>query len=217
MKNLTEIICIVDRSGSMQAIKTDVIGNFNSFLEKQKNEQGEAKLTLVLFDNEITTLHDGLDLKDVPNLTNETYAPNGYTALYDAVGITIDNVGKRLASTDESERPDKVLVVILTDGQENSSKVYTNVEKVKEMVTIQKNVYSWSFIFLGANQDAIFSAKTFGISKDNAMFFSSVSDSANIAFTNISSYVSRSRSMSKSEYSVTLDSALLDSEKDARS
>ena len=174
-ENLTELVFILDRSGSMSGLETDTIGGFNSMLEKQKKESGEAFVTTVLFDDKYEVLHDRYDIKGVNLLTEKEYYVRGSTALLDAIGITINNIGKALSDTKEEDRPGKVLFVIITDGMENSSREFSY-EKVKKMVEHQKSKYSWDFIFLGANIDAIKTANSFGISADMATNF--VSDSA---------------------------------------
>ena len=174
-ENLTELVFILDRSGSMSGLETDTIGGFNSMLEKQKKESGEAFVTTVLFDDKYELLHDRYDIKGVNLLTEKEYYVRGSTALLDAIGITINNIGKALSDTKEEDRPGKVLFVIITDGMENSSREFSY-EKVKKMVEHQKSKYSWDFIFLGANIDAIKTANSFGISADMATNF--VSDSA---------------------------------------
>ena len=174
-ENLTELVFILDRSGSMSGLETDTIGGFNSMLEKQKKESGEAFVTTVLFDDKYEVLHDRYDIKGVNLLTEKEYYVRGSTALLDAIGITINNIGKALSDTNEEDRPGKVLFVIITDGMENSSREFSY-EKVKKMVEHQKSKYSWDFIFLGANIDAIKTANSFGISADMATNF--VSDSA---------------------------------------
>lgn len=166
-KDLTEIIFIIDRSGSMDRLTQDTIGGFNSFIENQKKEAGEAKLTTVLFDDNYEVLHDGVDLKDVKPLTDKEYSARGMTALLDAIGKTITDVGHRLNNTPEEERPEKVMVIITTDGAENASKEYTK-SKVKEMIEEQTNKYSWVFMFLGANIDAVSEAQSIGISASHA-------------------------------------------------
>lgn len=166
-KDLTEIIFIIDRSGSMDRLTQDTIGGFNSFIENQKKEAGEAKLTTVLFDDNYEVLHDGVDLKEVKPLTDKEYYARGTTALLDAVGKTITEVGNRLSNTPEEERPEKVMVIITTDGAENASKEYTK-SKVKEMIEEQTNKYSWVFMFLGANIDAVSEAQSIGISACHA-------------------------------------------------
>jgi len=174
-ENLTELVFILDRSGSMSGLETDTIGGFNSMLEKQKKESGEAFVTTVLFDDKYELLHDRYDIKGVNLLTEKEYYVRGSTALLDAIGITINNIGKALSDTKEEDRPGKVLFVIITDGMENSSREFSY-EKVKKMVEHQKSKYAWDFIFLGANIDAIKTANSFGISADMATNF--VSDSA---------------------------------------
>jgi len=174
-ENLTELVFILDRSGSMSGLETDTIGGFNSMLKKQKKESGEAFVTTVLFDDKYEVLHDRYDIKGVNLLTEKEYYVRGSTALLDAIGITINNIGKALSDTKEEDRPGKVLFVIITDGMENSSREFSY-EKVKKMVEHQKSKYAWDFIFLGANIDAIKTANSFGISADMATNF--VSDSA---------------------------------------
>lgn len=150
----TEIVFILDQSGSMYSIYSDAIGGFNSFIKSQKEVEGECLFSAVLFDTTVKPLYSGIDLKEVVELTEKTYKPNGGTALLDAIGMTIDSTGSRLRAMKEVDRPDKILFVILTDGEENSSRAYTS-EKVAEMIKHQREKYSWEFLFLAANQDAI--------------------------------------------------------------
>ena len=166
-ENLTEIVFILDRSGSMARIADDTIGGFNSFIESQKKEPGDALLTTVLFDDRYEILHNGVNLKDVTPMTDRDYWARGLTSLYDAVGRTIDNVGVRLSGTPEEERPSKVIVVITTDGYENSSRAYTK-DRVKEMIKHQTEKYNWQFLFLGANIDSAEQAESIGISSLNS-------------------------------------------------
>jgi uncharacterized protein YegL len=161
-KNLCELVCIIDKSGSMDSIKSDAIGGFNSFLKEQKKSTFDIKMTLALFDTDYKLVHEGKVITDVEELTEHSYFPGGGTALYDAIGRTMDNVGSRLHRTPENERPEKVLVVILTDGEENSSHVYSN-EKINEMINHQRDKYNWEFIFLAANQDAFAVGNNIGI------------------------------------------------------
>jgi len=161
-QNLTEIVCVVDRSGSMGVIQDDARGGFNQFVQDQKKVPGKAKLTLVLFDNEYIVAHDGLDIQQVPDLTPETYVPRGTTALYDAIGRAVTTVGERLANTPEHERPGKVIVVILTDGQENASQEY-NKARILEMITHQREVYRWEFMYLSADAAAFADGQAIGI------------------------------------------------------
>lgn len=194
--DLVEIACVVDRSGSMYGIATDAIGGFNSFLESQKAEPGDAKLTLVLFDHEYQVTHDGVDIQSVPPLDDRTYEPSGTTALLDAIGRTINDVGNRLAATPEPERPHKVIVAILTDGLENASRNYSHA-KVTEMIEHQKTVYGWEFVFLAANQDAISVARSMSIDADDAMPFLATKLGVRDAYASMSLKVSEKRSRLK--------------------
>lgn len=162
-KDLTEIVFILDRSGSMSHLTLDTIGGYNSMIEKQKNEPGEAYVTTVLFDDEYEVLHDHVNIKEVYPITNKEYYARGYTALLDAVGKTINSIGSRLSATPEEERPEKVIFVITTDGIENSSSEFAR-HTVKDMIEHQQTKYSWTFMFLGANMDAVSEAASFGIS-----------------------------------------------------
>jgi uncharacterized protein YegL len=166
-ENLTEIAAILDRSGSMEPLTRDTIGGFNNFLKEQQEVPGEAVLTTVLFNNTYKLLHDRVDIKKVKPMTNKEYVASGGTALLDAMGKTITDIGVKLHNTSENERPSRVIVFVITDGEENSSTKYTN-EKIKQMVELQKNTYSWEFIFLGANVDAFAVAASIGISADRA-------------------------------------------------
>lgn len=161
--NLTEIVFILDRSGSMQALTEDTIGGYNAFIEEQKKQDGEANLTTVLFDDRYEVLHDSVNIKDVKPLTNNEYTARGMTALMDAVGRTINSVGDRLSKMDEADRPSKVIVVITTDGMENASTEFTK-KQIKDMITHQTEKYNWQFMFLGANIDAASEAQSIGIS-----------------------------------------------------
>lgn len=166
-KNLTELVFILDRSGSMFNLVSDTIGGFNSMIESQKKEPGEAYVTTVLFDDYYELLHDHINLREIHPITDEEYYVRGCTALLDAIGKTINSIGARLNDTPEDERPDKVIFVIMTDGYENKSKEFTK-SQVKEMVEHQQNKYSWTFMFLGSDIDAVAEAKSLGINSDFA-------------------------------------------------
>jgi hypothetical protein len=146
--NLTEIVAIIDRSGSMQSLRADTIGGFNSFVAEQKKAKGKALLTLVQFDNQYQIDYEGKDISDVSDLNEETYVPRGSTALLDAVGRTVNAVGARLSTLPEEKRPGQIIFLIITDGQENCSKEFA-AAKVKEMVKHQTDTYKWSFVFMG--------------------------------------------------------------------
>jgi uncharacterized protein YegL len=184
-KDLTEIVCVIDRSGSMSAMCAEAIGGFNSFLDDQKKEEGEAKLTLVLFDHEYMKVHDGAPIADVAPLNTTTYEPRGTTALLDAVGRTIDDVGKRLSDLTEEERPEKVIVSIMTDGFENASKDYS-LTKVRDMIAHQTDMYQWEFVFLGATLEANKMAADAGIPLANIASFTSTGAGVRAAYADIS-------------------------------
>ena len=166
-KNLTELVFILDRSGSMAGLETDTVGGFNAMIEKQKGEAGEAIISTVLFDNFSEVIHDRLALDAVPKLTEEEYYVRGCTALLDAVGGAIRHIGNVHKYAREEDRPERTLFVITTDGLENASRRYSY-EKVREMITRQKEKYGWEFLFLGANIDAAREAARFGIGPDRA-------------------------------------------------
>jgi uncharacterized protein YegL len=168
-KNLTEIIFLLDRSGSMSGLESDTIGGFNAFIERQCKLEGDTLLTTVLFDDQYEVLWNGKDATEVI-LTSKEYYVRGTTALLDAVGKTILDVGHRLSTTDEKQRPGQVIFVITTDGIENASSEFTY-KKIKELIKHQQEKYSWEFIFMGANIDAGEEAESLGISKENAFDF----------------------------------------------
>lgn len=169
-ENLTEMVFVLDRSGSMSGLAVDTIGGFNELIEKQKKIEGRAYVTTVLFDHEYEVLHDHVALEEVAPLTDKEYFARGSTALLDAVGRTIDAVGARLAAAPEEERPAHVVFVITTDGMENSSREYT-AQRVRGMIEHQQQKYSWQFVFLGANMDAVSEARKLGISAKYAADF----------------------------------------------
>ena len=192
-EGLTEIISIVDRSGSMQSILDDAIGGFNTFLAAQQRQPGQAKLSLILFDNEYQVVHQAVDIQQVEPLNQDTYVPRGSTALLDAVGKTIDAVGERLAATAESEKPSQVIVSILTDGYENASQTYSK-PKVAEMIKHQTEKYNWAFEFQAANMDAFAAAKELSIAPDRVVQFEATSEGVREAFDQQSQRISAMRS-----------------------
>ncbi|MHC1735743.1 MAG: hypothetical protein AB9921_08775 [Erysipelotrichaceae bacterium] len=163
---LTELVFILDRSGSMSGLESDTIGGFNAMLKKQKEEPGDALVTTVLFDDVMELLHDRYDIKKVNPVTEKEYFVRGSTALLDAIGKTIHRLGNVQKYAAENLKADKVIVVITTDGMENASNEYSY-KRVQEMITRQKEKYGWEFIFLGANIDAIATAARFGIDADH--------------------------------------------------
>ena len=161
-KDLTEIIFILDRSGSMNGLEKDTIGGYNVFLDTQRQTSGEAQVTTVLFDDKYEILHNGIDIKYVKPIGKKEYFARGSTALLDAVGKTINDVGARLKETDESERSEKIIFVIITDGMENCSREFTY-KQINKMITHQQEKYNWEFLFLGANINATKEAGNLGI------------------------------------------------------
>lgn len=159
---MTELVFILDRSGSMSGLEKDTIGGFNSMLEKQRKEPGDAVVSTVLFDNETEVIHDRVVIADVPNLTDKEYFVRGCTALLDAVGGAIHHIGNVHKYARKEDVPEKTLFIITTDGMENASRHYTY-DKVRNMIERQKERYGWEFLFLGANIDAAAEAKRFGI------------------------------------------------------
>ena len=166
-KNLTELVFILDRSGSMAGLESDTIGGFNAMIEKQKQEQGEAYISTVLFDNTSEVIHDRVLLAQVSPLTRKEYYVRGCTALLDAVGSAIRHISNVHKYAREEDIPQKTLFVITTDGMENASHRYSY-EKVRSMIEERKEKYSWEFLFLGANIDAAREAARFGITPDRA-------------------------------------------------
>lgn len=183
-ENLTEIIFILDRSGSMASLVDDTIGGYNAYITSQQKEPGEAYLTTVLFDDRYTLLHDHVNIQEVKPLTNNEYFPAGCTALMDAIGRTINSVGERLSNTPEEERPAHVIFVITTDGYENSSHEFTK-EQVKQMIRHQEEKYSWQFIFIGAGIDAYAEAESIGLGGSHAMSVSKSSFGAQSMYSSV--------------------------------
>ena len=171
-KNLTELVFILDRSGSMSGLEADTIGGFNSMLEKQKKEAGEALVSTILFDHEITVLHDRTEVQNVSPLTDRDYSVRGCTALLDAVGSAIRHIGNIHKYARPEDVPEHTLFIITTDGMENASHTYS-ADQVKEMIERQKTKYGWEFLFLGANIDAVATARRFGIGEDRAVNYHS--------------------------------------------
>lgn len=168
--NLTEIAFVMDRSGSMEAMKAEAIGGFNAFIESQKQLPGDVRFTLILFDNEYLKPIDHIPLATVAPLTDKTFEPRGTTALLDAMGRTVEEIGERLAKTPEAERPGKVIIACMTDGEENASQKYTN-KKVAKMIEHQRTTYSWEFVFLGATLESRNMAKSWTIADDDICDF----------------------------------------------
>ncbi len=169
-KNLTEIVFIIDKSGSMSGLEPDTIGGFNSMLSKQREEEGEAFVSTVLFDTHQTVLHDRVPLDKIKDMTRDQYRVGGCTALLDAMGDAIRHIGNVHKYAREEDRPEKTIFIITTDGYENSSRRYSY-DDIRRLVERQKEKYHWEFLFLGANIDAISVAGRFGIHADRAVTY----------------------------------------------
>ena len=191
-KDLTELVFILDRSGSMRGLEGDTIGGFNSLIEKQKKEEGQALISVVLFDDVQEVLYDRQELSKIETMTDRQYYVRGCTALLDAVGGAIHHIGNVHKYAREEDRPAKTLFIITTDGMENASRRYTY-EKVKQMVEHEKEKYGWEFLFLGANMDAISVAGRFGINADRAVDYMCDSEGTQLNYSELSRSVSAMR------------------------
>lgn len=187
--NFTHIVALLDKSGSMEVVKNDTIGGFNTFIEEQKRVPGEATLTLVQFSSDCVTTYSDVPLNHVAPLTVETYRPGGWTALNDALAKTITDVGVKLASKPENERPSKVVFLVMTDGAENKSVAYAGhhgLKKLSSMVSHQKDKYSWEFVFIGANIDAFATGELYGFGAGQTIAYTSNSIGQQNAFKSLS-------------------------------
>lgn len=184
-KELTEIVFILDRSGSMSGLESDTIGGYNAMLDKQKVAPGKAIVSTVLFDDRCEVLHDRLDIKTVGPISDREYYVRGCTALLDAVGGAIHHIGNIHKYAREEDRPEKTIIIITTDGMENASRQY-NYNRVKMMIERQKEKYGWEFIFLGANIDAVDVADRFGIGADRAANYHADSEGTKLNYEVVS-------------------------------
>ena len=191
-KGLTELVFIIDRSGSMRGLESDTIGGFNGLLEQQKKEEGEALVSVVLFDDQIEVLYDRLDIQKVEPMNDRQYYVRGCTALLDAVGGAIHHIGNVHKYAREEDVPEKTLFIITTDGMENASRMY-NYEKVRHMVEHEKEKYHWEFLFLGADIDAISVAGRFGIKANRAVNYEKDSEGTQLNYEVMSKVVSCAR------------------------
>jgi uncharacterized protein YegL len=187
-KHLTELVFILDRSGSMSGLEQDTIGGYNALLEKQKKEPGEATITTVLFDDKYELLHDRINLKGIKPITENDYFVRGSTALLDAVGRTIDKISNAQKNTAEGERAENVMFVITTDGLENASREY-RYDRIKSMIEQQKEA-GWEFLFICANIDAVEEAGKFGISPDRAANYSADPQGTRVMYESLERSVS---------------------------
>lgn len=192
-KHLTEVVFILDRSGSMHGLEADTIGGFNSMLEKQKQGPGEALISTILFDNTCQVLHDRIPVGKVAPLTDRDYRVQGCTALMDAIGGAIHHIGNVHKYARPEDVPEHTLFVITTDGMENASSRYS-AQRVRQMIEWQKEKYGWEFLFLGANIDAVETARQFGIGEDRAMNYHADSRGTRLNYEVLSAAISSVRS-----------------------
>lgn len=190
--NVTELVFILDRSGSMSGLEEDTIGGFNAMLQKQKKENGEAYVSTILFDNVSEVLHDRIKLKDVPKMTDEEYTVRGCTALMDAIGGAIRHIGNIHKYARPEDVPAHTMFIITTDGMENASVHYSS-DEVKNMIERQKEKYGWEFLFIGANIDAVETAARFGIERNRAVNYRADSQGTRILYDTISAPISALR------------------------
>lgn len=188
-KNLTELVFILDKSGSMSGLEADTIGGFNSMIDKQKRVEGEAYVSTVLFSNDSEVIHDRAALDRIKPMSNDDYVVGGCTALLDAIGDAIHHIGNVHKYARPEDVPEHTVFVITTDGMENASHRYTG-DKIKEMIERQKSKYGWEFIFLGANIDAVETASRYGISSDRAVKYKSDSRGTRLSYESIGNVVS---------------------------
>ena len=191
--NITELVFILDRSGSMSGLEGDTIGGFNAMIQKQKKEEGEAYVSTILFDNVSEVLHDRIKLKDVPQMTDEDYTVRGCTALIDAIGGAIRHIGNIHKYARKEDVPAHTMFIITTDGQENASQRYGS-DEVKKMIERQKEKYGWEFLFIGANIDAVETAARFGINRNRAVNYNADSEGTQLLYETIAAPISAMRS-----------------------
>lgn len=192
-RGLTDLVFILDKSGSMSGLEADTIGGYNSMLAKQKAVEGECRITTVLFNNNFELLYDGINIKEATAMTEKEYQVGGTTALLDAIGTTIHKIANEQKYAIEGNRAEKVMFVIITDGEENSSREYS-VERIKAQIEKQKEEYGWEFVFLGANIDAVKTAGHYGITSDRAADYISDSEGTQLNYLVISQAIETFRS-----------------------
>ena len=186
--NMTELVFILDRSGSMAGLESDTIGGFNAMIEKQKKQDGGCYVSTILFDDVSEVLHDRVKLGDIPKMTENDYTVRGCTALIDAIGGAIHHIGNIHKYARPEDVPEHTMFVITTDGQENASHRYTS-EQVKKMIERQKEKYGWEFLFIGANIDAVETAARYGISRDRSVNYNADGEGTHILYESVAKAV----------------------------
>ena len=190
--NITELVFILDRSGSMAGLESDTIGGFNAMIEKQKKEDGECYISTVLFDNVSEVLHDRVKLSDIKPMTDKEYTVRGCTALIDALGGAIHHIGNIHKYARPEDVPEHTMFIITTDGMENASQRYSS-DEVKKMIERQKEKYGWEFLFIGANIDAVETARRYGINEDRAVNYNADAKGTGILYESVACAVSNVR------------------------
>lgn len=199
-ENLTELVIVLDKSGSMSSIKADMEGGLKTFLEDQKNVKGECRVTFYKFDYTTQQVFNNVPLENIGEIKLE---PNGGTALYDAVAKAINDVGNRLANTQEKDRPGRVIFIIITDGEENSSKEFAGLAggaRIKDMITHQTSKYSWNFNYLGSKHDAWGAAQSLGVTYNNQLTYGASEQGIQSMYDSLGKSIRKSRSLSKVDY-----------------
>ena len=187
-KNLTELVFILDRSGSMSGLEKDTIGGFNAMIEKQKKQDGECIVSTVLFDDESRVIHDRVSIDEIRPMTEDDYFVGGCTALIDAIGGAIHHIGNVHKYARNEDVPENTIFIITTDGQENASHRYSS-DKVKQMIERQKDKYGWEFLFIGANIDAVETAKRYGIDRNRAVNYNADAQGTSVLYETVSKAV----------------------------
>lgn len=186
--NITELVFILDRSGSMGGLESDTIGGFNALIEKQKKQDGKCYVSTVLFDNYSEVIHDRVDLENIKPMTDKDYYVRGCTALIDAIGGAIHHIKNIHKYARPEDVPEHTMFVIMTDGQENASHIYTS-DRVKAMIEQEKEKYGWEFLFIGANIDAVETASHFGINEDRAVNYHADSQGTSVVYDTVADTV----------------------------
>ena len=204
--NITELVFILDRSGSMSGLESDTVGGFNSLIEKQKKQDGKCFVSTVLFNSETEVIHDRIDINDVPMMNENDYVPCGCTALIDAIGQSIKHISNIHKYARSEDIPEHTVFVITTDGMENASRKYSS-DKVKKMIEKQKEQYNWEFLFIGANIDAVETAARYGIESDRAVNYKADKRGTKVVFETVCQAVGGLRASKKisSEWSKKID------------
>ena len=205
-KNLTELVFILDRSGSMAGLEGDTIGGFNAMIEKQRRQDGECFVSTVLFDNVSEVLHDRVELKKIKPMTDKDYTVRGCTALIDAIGGAIHHIGNIHKYARREDVPEHTVFVITTDGMENASHIYSS-DQVRAMIEKQKRKYGWEFLFIGANIDAVETAARYGISEDRAVNYHADSKGTQVLYESVSNVVGcvRANKSIEEDWSISIE------------